>query len=46
MYNGDNSCISVYVAAEAQSGASSSRFCRKIYTVRSLVADRATVHLI
>lgn len=46
MYNRGNSCISVYVVAEAQTGASSSRFFRKIYIVRSLLADRDTVHLI
>lgn len=46
IYNRENSGISVYVVAEAQAGVSSSRFFRKIYIVKSLVANRDTVNLV
>lgn len=46
IYNRDNSCISFYVVTEAEVGVSSSRIFRKVYLIRSLVADKDTVHLI
>ena len=46
IYNRSNSCTSVYVVSEAQTGASSSRFFRRLYILRSLEAGRDIVHLI